>query len=197
MEKDIAIYGWSFNPPTLGHKYVIETVLNKTKIESIILNPDWERLDKDYKIEQNYRKKMINLFHNDLVKNWLNVDIEEYFMNWNNWRNTTIMQVKEYYKEILWFEPWFIFGTDVINAMPSWKDNKNQYIEKKLKKIFIPRSWKKYNLEWFENYIILDSPLLDISSTEVKQSLINNKEKVNWLINNEIEQYIAENNLYK
>jgi nicotinic acid mononucleotide adenylyltransferase len=49
------------------------------------------------------------------------------------------MQVKDYYKEILGFEPYFVFGTDVIPNMPTWKDNENQYIEKQLKKIFIPR----------------------------------------------------------
>jgi len=196
MEKEIAIYWWSFNPPTLGHKHVIESVLNKTKIESIILNPDWERLDKDYNIEKKHRKLMIDLFHNDLNNSWLKVDVEEYFMNWKNWRDTTIMQVKDYYKEILWFEPWFIFWTDVINAMPKWKDNKDKYIEKKLKKIFIPRPWSKYNLDWFENYIVLDSNLVDISSSQVKEELIKNKNNVNELINKDIKEYINENNLY-
>lgn len=155
IENRIAVYWGSFNPPTNWHKFVIESILNKTKIEKIIFNPDWPRLDKDYKIEHFHRGNMIEMFVGYLQKSWLDVEVDKYFFNWNNGRDTTIMQVKDYYREILWFEPSFVFGTDVINAMPNWKDNTNQYIEKKLSKIFIKRPWSEYDLTWFDNYQII------------------------------------------
>lgn len=194
--KNIAVYGGAFNPPTLWHKYVIESIMNKTKIEKIILNPDGERLDKDYKVEKSVRSELMDIFFKELKNEWFNLDINKYFFNWKNNRDTTIMQVKEYYKEILWFEPWFIFGTDVIANMPTWRDNTNQYIERELKKIFIPRPWVTYNLDWFDNYIIVDTPLLDISSTKVKQNLIENKQSVNDLLSKDVKEYIIKNNLY-
>jgi nicotinic acid mononucleotide adenylyltransferase len=80
--------------------------------------------------------------------------------------------------------------------MPTWKDNENQYIEKQLKKIFIPRPWVEYNLDWFDNYIIVDTPLLDISSTKVKQNLIENKQSVNDLLSKDVKEYVIKNNLY-
>ncbi len=201
IENKIAVYGGSFNPPTNWHKFVIESILNKTKIEKIILNPDWSRDDKDYKIEHYHRKNMIDMFVKYLQKSGLNIEIDKYFLNWNTWikwrKDTTIIQVKEYYREILWFEPSFVFGTDVINVMPNWKDNTDQYIEKKLKKIFIKRPWSDYDLAWFENYQIIETELKDISSTKVKEYLKSNKSQVSELIIPEIKEYILENDLYK
>jgi nicotinate-nucleotide adenylyltransferase len=194
--KNIAVYGGAFNPPTLWHKYVIESIITKTNIDQIILNPDGERLDKDYKVEKSIRSELMDIFFKELKSEWLDLDIDKYFFNWGNNRDTTIMQVKEYYKEILWFEPRFVFGTDVIPNMPTWQDNTDKYIEKELKKIFIPRHWVKYDLKWFENYIIVDTPLVDISSTMVKQNLIENKQSVDNLLSKNVAKYVIENDLY-
>lgn len=195
-ENKIAVYGGSFNPPTNWHKFVIESIFTKTNVEKIILNPDGPRLDKDFKIESHHRENMIEMFAADLRKSWFDIDVDKYFFSGKNGRDTTIMQVKEYYKEILWFEPNFVFGTDVINAMPNWKDNENQYIEKQLSKIFIKRPWSEYDLSWFENYKIIDTKLVDISSTKVKEELSKNKNLVSELIIPEIRHYILSNNLY-
>jgi len=192
----IAVYGGSFNPPTNWHKFVIESILTKTSVEKIILNPDGPRADKDYKIEHFHREKMIEMFVSDLRKSWFDVEVDKYFFSGKNGRDTTIMQVKDYYKEILWFEPSFVFGTDVIKAMPNWKDNENQYIEKQLSKIFIKRPWSEYDLSWFENYQIIETKLVDISSTKVKEELKNTNTWVSELIIPNIRDYIIENNLY-
>ena len=200
-ENKIAIYGGSFNPGTRWHEFVIENILTKTSVEKIILNPDWPRMDKDYKIEHKHREKIIDLFLENLNEKWFNVWVDKHFFEGANGRDTTIMQVKEYYKEILWFEPSFVFGTDVIEAMPYWKDNKNQYIEKKLSKIFIKRPGSELDLEkalqWFDNYQIVETEFLkDISSSKVKEELKKNKKWVSELIIPSIRDYIIENNLY-
>ena len=195
MEK-IAVYGGAFNPPTNWHKFVIESVLAKTKIEKIILNPDGPRADKGYKIENYHRREMIEIFLNDIKKSGINIEFDEYFFFWKNGRDTTMMQQKDYYKDKLGFEPNFIFGTDVINAMPSWKDNSLHYIEKELKKIFIPRWEEKYDLNWFRNYEIIKAKKIDISSTKVKEYLQENKKQITELIIPEIKDYILKNNLY-
>lgn len=196
MEK-IAVYGGSFNPPTNWHKFVIESILQKTKIEKIILNPDGLRADKDYKIENYHRRKMIEIFLNDIKKSGIDIEFDEYFFSWKNSRDTTIMQQKDYYKDKLGFEPSFIFGTDVIDAMPFWKGNSLNYIEKELKKIFIPRWEKKYDLNLFKNYEIIESGKIDISSTKVKEYLQENKKQITKLISPKIKDYILKNNLYQ
>jgi len=195
-ENRIAVYGGAFNPGTNGHRFVAEMILSKTNIDKIILNPDGPRADKDYNIEHHHRKEMIEMFVKDLQKAWLNVEVDDYFFSGKNGRDTTIMQVKDYYRDKLWFEPSFVFGTDVIDFMPDWKDNVNEYIEKKLSKIFIKRPGSEYDLTWFENYEILETKLIDISSTKVKEYLKENKEQVSELIIPNIRDYIIENNLY-
>jgi nicotinate-nucleotide adenylyltransferase len=196
MKNNIAVYGGAFNPPTNWHKFVIESIISKTKIEKIILNPDGPRIDKDYKIEKSYRREMIEMFLKDIKKIGIKIEFDDHFFNWQNGKDTTMMQQKEYYKNKLWFIPHFIFGTDTINTMPNWKDNIEQYIEQKLPKIFIPREWNKYSLKDFKNYQILDTKEINISSSNVKEVLIHNKQEVSELIIPEIRKYILKYNLY-
>jgi nicotinic acid mononucleotide adenylyltransferase len=139
---------------------------------------------------------MIELFLKNIKKTDIDIEFDDYFFNWQNGRDTTMMQQKEYYKDKLWFIPHFIFGTDTINTMPNWKDNIEQYIEQKLPKIFIPRNWNEYSLRDFKNYQILDTKKIDISSSNVKEVLIGNKQEISELIIPEIREYIFKNELY-
>jgi len=82
--------------------------------------------------------------------------------------------------------------------MSLWlKDNTWKYIEKQLSKIFIKRPESEYDLIWFENYQIIETKLVDISSTKVKESLLKNSNQVSDLIIPEIKDYILKNDLYK
>lgn len=194
---NIAVYWGSFNPPTLSHAEVIKVVLEKTKIEKIIFAPDWERQDKDFKIPFLHRKNMINIFFDVLKSNWLNIELDSYFLEWKNWNYTTTVQVNDYFYNKLWFYPWQIFWTDVINSMPNWTWNYDNIIEKKLKKIFLKRPGFEFDLKWFDNYILLDIPeMLEISSTMARE-MIRNKQKTNNVLFPEIRDYIDNNLLYQ
>jgi hypothetical protein len=60
---------------------VIESIISKTKIEKIILNPDGPRIDKDYKIENFHRKEMIELFLKNIKKTDIDIEFDDYFFN--------------------------------------------------------------------------------------------------------------------
>ncbi len=197
MEKEIAIYWWAFNPPTLAHYIVIQKVLTLTSIEKIILTPDWQRIDKDFWIRHENRRKMIELFYQKLLKMWLKVELCDYFLEWKNKNNTTTMSVNQYFNDNLWFIPWHIFWTDVAKDMPNWSGNTDWYIEQKLKKIFIPRPWYEFNNMWLDNYMFLDiAYMLEISSTMARE-MIKNKQKTKDVLFPEIREYIDKNNLYQ
>lgn len=196
MENKIAIYWWAFNPPTLWHLHVIEQVFNNTKIEKIIIVPDWFRLDKDYKISESHRNNLIEIFIQELNLNWFNIEIETYFLEWKNNSDTTTYEVDKYFIEKLNFKPWHIFWTDISSWIKTWSWNPNKYIQKKLKKIFIPREW--YNFDDFdlENYKLINTnKTSSISSTQIKEN-INKNIKIDKLVMKKIEEYIKNNNLY-
>lgn len=197
MEDNIAIYWWAFNPPTLWHEYVIKEIFKQTKIKKIIITPDWFRLDKSYCIEEKDRINMIEIFVNSLIKEGFLVELEDYFLKNKNNTDTTTMQVDIYFKEKLWINPWHIFGVDISGEIKNWSWNPNKYIEKKLKKIFIPRAKQEFKSEDLENYILINTKKqLDISSTQVRTQVFFNKD-ISKLVNKEIQEYIIKNNLYK
>ena len=59
---NIAIYWGAFNPPTIWHFEIIEKLLTKNIVEKIIFSPDWTRKDKDYKVQNIDRERMIKIF---------------------------------------------------------------------------------------------------------------------------------------
>ncbi len=196
--KNIAIYWGSFNPPTKAHSQIIEKVLEETSVEKIILTPSWTRTDKDFKIDEKQRRRLIKIFFEILKWKWLNIELEDYFLEWKNWKHTTTAQEEEYFREKLWFSPWFIYGSDVIPQMPTWSENIDMFIEKNLKKIFINRPWYDFfpNEYSIENFTFIDIPdMLNVSSSLAKEMLVN-KQSVKWILLPEIEEYIRENRLY-
>lgn len=196
MEK-IAIYWWAFNPPTIAHQTVIQKVLTSTQINKIILTPDWHRLDKDYSISHQKRRELLEIFYKSLLKTWLNIEFCDHFLEWRNWKNTTTMQVNEFFTKKLWDSPWHIFWVDVSERMPTWEWNIKRYIETTLKKIFIPRWWYEFNSKDLENFILLEiNVLMNISSTMARE-MIRNKELTYGILNEEVKDFIQKNWLYQ
>lgn len=196
--ENIAIYWWSFNPPTLWHIQVVKWVLEHTDIKKIIVAPSWDRLDKSHNIEHNNRKKLIEIFIKVLKESWVNVDLDLYFFEWKNNGITTTLQEEKYFKQKLWLEPTFIYWSDVVTHMHNWVWNDNKYIEKKLKKIFINRPGYEFKPQNYslDNYILLDIPELIQVSSSVAREMIKNKQSVADILNPEIVKEIINNNLY-
>ena len=192
--ENIAIYWGAFNPPTIWHKLVIEKLLTQNKVSKIIFSPDWTRKDKDYKISDENRIKMLQIFFAELKQRWLNVCFEDYFLK-KSW-NTTTMEVENYFTNKLWFFPYHIFGIDTISTMPNRVWNDEKYIENKLKKIFINRKWflLPENID-MQNYQIFDLNILEISSTTVRE-MIKNKMRIDHILTPKVRNYIEENWLY-
>ena len=191
---NIAIYWGAFNPPTIWHFEIIEKLLTKNIVEKIIFSPDWTRKDKDYKVQNIDRERMIKIFFTELKQRWLNVDFEDYFLK--NPLNTTTMEVENYFTNKLWFSPYHIFWIDTIMGMPNRIWNESKYIENNLKKIFINRKWFSLPEELnMQNYQIFDLNILEISSTTVRE-MIKNKMRVDHILTPKVRDYIEENWLY-
>ncbi len=192
-----AIFGWAFNPPTLGHIHIIKQVFLNSNIEKIIIAPDWLRLDKNYNISEKYRENLINIFVSELKNDWFNIELDNYFLKWKNKTDTTTYEVDKYFINKLWLQPFHVFWTDVSWWIKDWSWNPDKYIQKKMKKIFIPRLWEKFNDFDLENYELLKTDSQsDISSTKVRNNIKNNN-KISELVSQNIQEYIIQNNLYK
>lgn len=196
--ENVAIYWGAFNPPTLAHAQVVLEVLKNSGISHLIISPSWEREDKQFWIEPMSRKKLIETFMQILRDAWLNISLDTFFLDWKNQWLTTTAGEEEYFKEKLGVSPYFVFGTDVAPDMPNWSGNNDNFIETKLKKIFISRPGYDFDFKWgwFDNYMLLDIPdMLDISSSLARE-MIKNKQSVKHVLHPEIAENIEKENLY-
>jgi len=195
---NIAIFWWAFNPPTLAHRQVIKEVLDDTnlQIDKIIICPDWDRLDKDYKINYNHRLNMMKIFIKDLKNNWYNIELDSYFLEWKNNTITSLLAVRKYFIEKLWIEPYHIFGSDVINWLNKWVGNENGFIEKQVKKIFISRPWYKLDTNNLSNFKITKVENMSNLSSSIVREMVKQKQNLNTVLNNEIACYIQKEQIY-
>lgn len=192
--KKIWIYGGAFNPPTLGHTSVISQLLDTKIVDTIILVPDGERDDKSYGISQMHRKKLITLFYTSLVKKWYDVKLCMHFFN-KKWFTLTY-DVNSYFEQSFGENVYHIFWTDVASWMPLWTGNPENFIEKKLKKIFIPRKGYFFPTDIpLDTYQIVDIDTPDISSTLVRHT-IQKKEDFQAFLSDDISTYIEKHHLY-
>lgn len=193
--KEIAIYGGAFNPPTLWHALVIQQVLESHHVDHIIFSPDGKRADKNYRIDDTHRNRMLEIFFEELQnKHGDRISFSEDFLH-QEWVLTTTREVDAHYSETLWVSPWHIFGSDTAKHMKDWSNNPDGYIEQKLKKIFLMRPGYPESFEGFENFIALhlDIPS-DISSTLVRES-IKNKLAVAQFLTPAVAAYIKKHSI--
>lgn len=195
--KKIAIFWWAFNPPTLWHYHIIEQIFKHSDTQKILIIPDWLRLDKEYNISEIHRKNLIKIFINDLIIKWYNIELDSYFLEWKNNSDTTTYEVDQYFIKKYWFQAYHIFWTDISSWIKYWTWNPNKYIQKKLKKIFIPRSWYDFDDFDLENFKLLNADFSpNISSTLVKEFIRENQDFSPFL-SEKIYNYVLKNWLYK
>lgn len=194
MEK-IAIYSGAFNPPTIWHQEVMIQLMTKWYVDKIIFSPDGQRMDKNYWISSQKRRNMLEVFASEMSSKWFNIEFQDHFLERTSF--TTTMEVEEYYRQKLWFQPYHIFGIDTISSIPNWTWNKDKYLETKLKKIFLLRKWFTLpeNID-MENYLILDLDIIEVSSTLVRE-ILKNKWEVSHILTPWVYNYVRDNELYQ
>jgi nicotinate (nicotinamide) nucleotide adenylyltransferase len=197
----IYIFGGAFDPPHAWHAAIIRSILHHKNPERIVVIPSWMRDDKSYNVENTHRKKMCEIFIEEINDPRVVLDFE--FFSWTGemiTRDVDIYARGKYGGGIV-----HIFGTDTIASMPSW--DVEQYAAKVVKKVFVPR-FGEFIESGIDNYeLFTDSHIPDISSTGVREiipELTDLKayfeEDPSFIIpglSKKISRYILDNRLYR
>lgn len=211
----IYIFGAAFDPPHSGHSAIIRALLHYRNPEKIIIIPSGKRNDKDYNVSNEHRKKMCDIFVEEISDSRVIVDY--YFLDTFQGEMIT-RDVDTYAQEKYGDDIVHVFGTDTIASMPSWDEE--QYAAKVIRKLFVPRGDEKYKRQdiksWehsiFESWILnlelfSDSHIPDVSSTEIRKIIPEyttlkhlfdeNPKFIIPGLSKRISQYILENRLYR
>lgn len=180
----IGVYVGSFNPVHLGHKHVMNYLIDNRYVNKIIVVPTGNYWNKTNLININYRINMLRCYEND------NILINDY-LNDKKYTYEILDIIK---KENSDDDIYLIIGADNMCKFYLWK---NVYSILKNNVIVLNRNdidARKYIAEVDQKkFFILDNfDYLDISSSEIRKNV---KKYKNYLDEN-VYNYIVDNNLY-
>ncbi|WAM32926.1 nicotinate (nicotinamide) nucleotide adenylyltransferase [Caldicellulosiruptor morganii] len=193
----VAIFGGTFNPIHIGHLIMAQYVKNFTDVDRIIFVPNGTPPHKNSEIAlPQHRFEMVRLSIED------NPDFEVSDFEIKKEGPSFTINTLEYFS-ILYEKVYFIIGSDNLFEIKKWY--KAEQILKKFPIIVLPRERERdlirkqiekffciYNAE----IILIDMPIIDISSTEIRR-LIKENRSIRYMVHPKVEEYIIRKGLYK
>ena len=167
----LCIFAGTFNPIHNAHLKMAQYACDKYGFDKILFIPAFNPPHKDTALSE-HRYKMVEL----AVKNYPNFEISdiEYKRKGKSYTYLTILEL--YKKYDIEGKISFIIGKDAYENFDSW------YEAEKLKNLI--------------EFILFERAPEDISSTEIRQRIKENKSIIN-MVPKEVGDYIERHNLYK
>ena len=195
--KRFGIFGGTFNPPHIAHSILANDVREQMHLEKIIFIPSAVPPLKEGEtvLEIQHRFAMTKLaFGND--KYFEVSDIEINNSNEKSFTVNTLLKLREKYKDDF-VKLYLILGVDGLIDFPKWKSPDKIFALSDVLIMNRPGYLVQDVLPEFSQKVkFLSVPMLEVSSTMIRDYVYNNK-SIKYLVSPEVEEYIKSNNLYK
>ena len=181
----------SFNPVHIGHMAIANYMLEFTEIQELwfVVSPQNPFKAKKTLLNQYDRLEMVNLAISGFPR-MMASDIEFRLPQPSYTINTlTYLSEKFPTREFL-----LIMGTDGLNKFHRWKNA--DVIMKNYKRVIYPRhGTKAYPENNMQNAVLVDAPMIEISSSFIREA-IKNRKNVHFFLPPKVYQYIDEMGFY-
>lgn len=195
----LGLIGGTFNPIHCGHLLISEYLRCECNLDKIIFVPSGIPPHKDlsYVTSSYHRMNMVKL----AIESNPYFEVSSLEVN-REGRSYTVDTLKEFRKLYPNDEIYFIIGADTVFELTTWKDFKT--ISGLTSFILSGRPGFKetevlnkigelkvlgFNIQYFK------IPLVEISSTIIRNNISNNK-TIKYMVTDKVEEYIYNNNLY-
>ena len=189
--KAVGIFGGTFDPIHLGHLICAQYVFEKRELEKIIFIPCKTSPHKTNatSAESLHRLEMIKLAIADIPY----FDYSDFEINKKeiSYSVDTLLHFKKKYENLE-----LIIGEDNFSSLDTWKQPE-KIIE--LSTIIVLQrniSVTPNKNKFTKSVVYLNSPIIDISATDIRDKIKNNK-PINFLVKEKVRLYIYSNNLYE
>lgn len=189
----VAIFGGSFDPPTIGHLTIVKYLIDRMGFDEVWLMPAYRHtFDKDLS-EFEHRFNMCKL----LIDN-PKVKVSD-FQYVNDCDSSTLNLFKALRKKYKDLDFYMIIGSDNANVIQKWINYEE--LIRTVPFIVLERAKQELlpNVKWCLNephIYVKDFKNFPICSTLVRLK-VKNDQSVEGLINPEIIEYVKKHNLYK
>jgi len=190
-QKEVAVFGGSFNPPTVAHEAVIQACLNADFIDEVWVMPSRSRTDKTINTDGQSRTQMLELLKAEAFEaddRLLISDIELHLPR-PTMTARTVGALALAYPTVRF---WFVFGTDAFLSMPEWKDGVR--LQSELPILLVERG-KKIHCAQSNVFELSIGDHAEVSSTQVRNAVQSGKD-IRAFVCPSVEKYIRNNNLY-
>ncbi len=190
--KPVGIFGGTFDPIHLGHLITAQAVLELRGLEKIIFIPAFISPHKIEirNLEAEHRLNMVkNAISGISYFEFSDIEVKRESVSYTI---DTLRQLKKEYQELE-----LIIGYDNIFDFSTWKDPDEIL---KLAKLIVLR--RRTSIEpaqkdkYFKSAIFVDTPTIEISSSEIRQRILNDL-PIDFLVPTTVKDYIFKFNLYK
>jgi len=197
MIKKIGIFGGTFNPPHLAHSVLSEKVKDILMLDKLIFIPSAvPPLKEESEVLEIRHRLVMSKIAFERNPGCEVSDIEIVNSTGKSYTVETLIKLHGIYKneEVKFF---LVIGMDNLIDFPKWKSPEKLFELADVVVINRPGcSLKNIKKEYIEKVLFVELPLMDISSTVIR-NLVRNNKPIGSLVLPEIEEYIKLNNLYK
>lgn len=185
----IAIYGGSFNPMHIGHKKIVDYVLNNLNMDKIIIIPVGIPSHRENNLEQSDTRLKIckEIFKGNKKIEVSDIEIKS---EGKSYTYDTLLKLIDLYGENNEF--FEIIGEDSLKSLKTWKNYEELL---KICKFIVFRRKDDKNIQIDEeflnnkNIIILENEYYNISSTEIR-NMVKNNEDISAFVNKKVKKLI-------
>ena len=191
MTKVIGIFGGSFNPVHNGHIMLAQYLAQHSHLDEVwlTLSPQNPLKISNSLLDDNHRLAMLNL----AIESYplLKVCDIELEMPRPSYTINTLDELSRRYPDYRFN---IVIGGDNWNIIDRWKDY--QRIINEYGVVVYPRPGYELSSTNNSNVVVVEAPLADISSTEIREAIAKYDE-VGHLLPQGVAEYINKHNLYK
>lgn len=186
--KYVGILGGTFDPPHLGHLLIAEEVRMALKLDEVWFIPSQEPPHKQKALTSaSHRVGMVERAidtNPDFKVNTIEVN-----RLGKSFTFDTMKLLKKDNPNAMFY---FIIGADMVEYLPKWNN-----IDELISMVTFA-GVKREGYQLYSEYPIIkvDIPLIEISSTNIRERLTNNL-SVKYMVPDSVETYIKENHLYE
>jgi len=187
--KRVGILGGTFNPPHLGHLIMAEQVGDQLGLDEVRFMPDAQppHVDEKKTIAAIDREHMVERAIADNPR--FKLETTELKRGGKSYTYDTIKALKAQHPEVQYY---FIIGGDMVDYLHTW-----YRIDDLVKLVtFVGIKRTKYSTTSKYPVIWVDAPVVDISSTQIRQK-ISRGHSVRYLVPDAVADYIKEHHLYE
>ncbi len=192
-KKQVGIFSGSFNPIHIGHLILANYMLEFTYLDEVwfLVTPHNPLKEAESLLGENIRLEMTRLAVKDFDR--LLVSDIEFDMPKPSYTIETLTKLKA---ENPGLEFTLLIGSDNWVKFPRWKDNER--LAKEFKILVYPRLGEdvRINSLHAENVRLVDAPVVEVSSTFIRESIREGKD-IRAFLPNRVYDYILSNKLYK